>query len=165
MGDHTEALQVDFDPALMSYAELLRVIWAEHDPSAPPRSVQYRAVILTADAEQARAAEESRALLAERMGRPVLTPIQPLGSFTRAEDYHQKYRLRQWPTLCAELLETCGGDAERFVDSTPAARLNGYLAGYGDAAALERELAALPLLPDTRAAVLERARLLPPRRR
>jgi peptide-methionine (S)-S-oxide reductase len=155
MGDHTEALQVDFDPSLLSYQELLDVIWAEHDPSAPPRSVQYRAVILTADEAQARQAEASRQRLAERMGREVQTPLEALGTFTRAEDYHQKYRLRQWPALYAELLQLCG-DERAFVDSTAAARLNGYLAGYGAPEALERDLASVALQPSTRAAVLER---------
>lgn len=163
MGDHTEALQVDFDPALLSYEELLDVIWAEHDPSAPPRSVQYRSVILTEGPEQARAAEASRERLAARMGRAVLTPIEALGTFTRAEDYHQKYRLRQWPLLCAELLERCG-DEQAFVDSTAAAKLNGYLAGYGQLEEIAADLAGMALQPATRTAVLERIQSRGPRR-
>jgi len=163
MGDHTEALQVDFDPTLLSYEALLDLIWAEHDPSAPPRSTQYRALILTSGPEQERLAKASRERLEKRMGCSVLTPIEPLTSFTRAEDYHQKYRLRQWPTLCAELLERCG-DAQSFVDSTAAARLNGYLAGYGDPTALERDLASVELQPATRAAVLKRVQLRGARR-
>lgn len=106
MGDHTEALQVDFDPALLSYEELLDVIWAEHDPSAPPRSVQYRSVILTEGPEQARAAEASRERLAARMGRAVLTPIEALGTFTRAEDYHQQYLAKNPNGYCG--LGSCG---------------------------------------------------------
>lgn len=157
MGDHTEALQLDFDPALLSYEELLEMIWAEHDPSAPGRSVQYRAVILTTGPEQERVAQASKARQAERLGRPVTTPVEALGTFTRAEDYHQKYRLRQWPTLSAELQELSGGE-RAFVDSTAAARLNGYLAGHGIGETLEAEVAAMGLEPGTASAVLERVR-------
>lgn len=78
-------------------------------------------------------------------------------------DSHQKYRLRQWPLLCAELLERCG-DEQAFVDSTAAAKLNGYLAGYGQLEEIAADLAGMALQPATRTAVLERIQSRGPRR-
>lgn len=160
MGDHTECLQVDFDPAVTTYAAMLDHFWEAHSPWRAVRGFQYRAVLLYQGDAQRRAAEESRAALAAREGRRVETPLEPLGVFTRAEDYHQKYALRRYGSVAADLLAVYG-DGDAFTDSTSAARLNAYLAGYGDPARLARELPDLGLGPAARAEVERRtARLL-----
>ena len=95
---HVEAIQVRYDPRLVSYRELLDVFWRHVDPTDGDgqfvdRGPQYRTVIFTHSDEQQRIAEESRQLLA-RSGifhKPILTQIAPFTVFYKAEDYHQAY--------------------------------------------------------------------------
>ena len=97
---HTEVVFVVFDPALVSYAELLRVFWESHDPTQGMRQgndvgTQYRSAIYPADAGEQAEAEASRAayqqaLTAARHGE-ISTEIAPLRAFYYAEDYHQQY--------------------------------------------------------------------------
>jgi peptide-methionine (S)-S-oxide reductase len=70
---------------------------------------------------------------------PIRTAVEPIGTFWRAEDYHQKYRLRAETDLMREFHLLYPTERE-FVDSTAAARVNGWLYGYGDRAQIEREL-------------------------
>ena len=97
---HTEAVQVVFDPALVSYEALLKVFWEGHDPTqgmrqGADRGTQYRSAIYTSDGQQARAAEASKAAyevaLKGRGFGPVTTEIRPAGPFYFAEAYHQQY--------------------------------------------------------------------------
>jgi peptide-methionine (S)-S-oxide reductase len=97
---HTEAVLVVFDPAKISYDELLRAFWEGHDPTQGMRQgndvgTQYRSAIYTFSDEQAAAAEASReryqgALNAAHKGE-ITTEIAPAGPFYYAEDYHQQY--------------------------------------------------------------------------
>jgi peptide-methionine (S)-S-oxide reductase len=144
LGDHTEVLQVEYDPDTLDYAALLDVFWANHDPFSAPYKRQYRGVVLVHDAAQREAAEASKADLADRTGKTVETPVEPLTDFTLAEAYHQKYELRSTPVLGDELVDIYGPD---IVDSTVAARLNGFVAGHGDDAQRETLLADVELPP------------------
>jgi len=85
------------------------------------------------------------------------TPIITGARFYLAEDYHQKYHLRHEKALMRELAQL---SPQAFVDSHVAARLNGFAAGYGSPALLDRELASYGLSPDGAAALtaLVRAR-------
>jgi len=95
---HAEAVQVVYDPAKITYKELLDVFWRHVDPTDAggqfvDRGSQYRTAIFYNDAEQKRIAEESKAEL-EKSGRftkPIVTEIVPLTEFYPAEDYHQDY--------------------------------------------------------------------------
>src|SRR5581483_1128726 len=87
---HAEVVLVVFDPAQISYPELLRIFWQGHD-----WGTQYRSTIYTPDADQAAEAEASRstyqqALTAAGRGQ-ITTEIAPLRDFYYAEDYHQQY--------------------------------------------------------------------------
>ncbi|MBB6644902.1 peptide-methionine (S)-S-oxide reductase MsrA [Halobellus ruber] len=144
LGDHTEVVQVEYDPAVLSYADLLDVFWANHDPRASSRTRQYRNVILVDTVAHRQAAERTRRAVASKLGGSVGTVIEDLASFTLAEPYHQKYELRSTPVLGDELVEHYGDD---FVDSTVAARLNGFVAGHGDPDRRESFLAGLELPP------------------
>lgn len=137
LGDHTEALQVDFDPARVSYAELLARFWDAHRPQRPAYKRQYRAALWYADAAQERLAQASAAEVARTLGKPVLTALEPLGAFYAAEAYHQKYALRRH----AELLGELGYTDAQLRDSTVAARLNGFVSGHGSAELLDAEWA------------------------
>lgn len=74
----------------------------------------------------------------------VRTEIAPLSAFWIAEDYHQKYRLRNEPSIVSELRAIYPSEAD-FVASTAAARINGYLSGFGTKAQLAREIDRLGL--------------------
>lgn len=130
LGDHSEALQVDFDPAVISWEALLEIFWRSHNPVARSWSRQYRPVLFFHDARQSEIALSTRTALQAGLNSPVQTPVEPVGPFYRAEDYHQKYYLQRQPLLLAEL-QAHFTEFTGLVDSTLAARLNGYLGGHG----------------------------------
>ena len=101
LGDHSETIQVDYDPAQISYAQLLEVFWTHHNPFTPLWSRQYMSAILYHNEEQRRLALESKSQLEARRGARVHTQIVPAGQFYLAEDYHQKYLMKRG-------LKTCG---------------------------------------------------------
>lgn len=144
LGDHTETLQVEFDPTRVGYEELLRVFWSSHDPTEQAWSRQYKAMVLYRGEEQRRLAEKARDEAAARLGRPVRTEIVPAGEFHPAEDYHQKYYLRSRPTLFEEF-RAAYPDPKVFAASTAAARVNGYLGGNGTEEAFRAEAQQLGL--------------------
>lgn len=95
---HAEAVQVTFDPAVISYPELLEIFFAFHDPTTqnrqgPDRGTQYRSAIFFADGEQERTAREVIADLTARrvFPDPIVTQVERLGTFYPAEEYHQEY--------------------------------------------------------------------------
>jgi peptide-methionine (S)-S-oxide reductase len=95
---HAEVVQVHFDPAQLSYADILEIFFSVHDPTTKDRQgadvgSQYRSIILTANEEQARVARAALAALDESgvWPRPAVTQIEPLATFYPAEKYHQDY--------------------------------------------------------------------------
>jgi peptide-methionine (S)-S-oxide reductase len=93
---HAEVIKIEFDPAVISYEDLLEVFFATHDPTTKDRQgndrgTQYRSIILAADEGQKRAAEEAIAKFAPDFPAPIVTEVKPLGVFYPAEDYHQNY--------------------------------------------------------------------------
>ncbi|HEU4394344.1 MAG TPA: peptide-methionine (S)-S-oxide reductase, partial [Planctomycetota bacterium] len=142
MGDHTEAFQVDYDPARTTYGDLLDAFWASHDPSARKWSVQYANLVLAHDDAQERAARESAARLAAGTGREVRTEIRRLDRFWPAEDYHQKYALRGDARLM-DLVRPFAPDDEALRESPLAARLNAFAAGDLGFKALREECGTL----------------------
>ena len=104
---HAEVVQVDFDPAEVSYDELLNVFWECHDPTqrnrqGPDFGKQYRTAIFFHSPEQERAARESKTRLeaSKRYPRPIATEITPFTKFWRAEDYHQQYLEKRGVSHC-----------------------------------------------------------------
>jgi methionine-S-sulfoxide reductase len=95
--DHAEAVQVSFDPKVISYEEILEIFWSTHDPTTLNRQgndvgPQYRSVIFYHSEEQRRIAERSKAEVAPKLwDRPIVTEISPFTGFYTAEDYHQDY--------------------------------------------------------------------------
>jgi hypothetical protein len=131
-------VEIDYDPSVVSYNDLLEIFWKSHDPGSRSWSRQYRSVIFYHGEEQKRLALESKKAEEAGIGK-VYTEILPAAAFYRAEDYHQKYYLRQRPDLLRELQTVYPGE-KALVDSTAAARINGYLAGSGSCAAAQSEL-------------------------
>jgi len=95
LGDHSETVQIDFDPTRLSYEQLLDVFWKAHDSASRSWSRQYRAALFFHNEGQKRSAQESRDREAARIRGKVQTEILPAAEFYPAEDYHQKYYLRQ----------------------------------------------------------------------
>jgi peptide-methionine (S)-S-oxide reductase len=105
---HAEVVQVEFDPAVVSYNQLLEVFWSNHNPTTlnrqgPDVGDQYRSVIFYHSAEQQAAAEESKATQDKsgRFPRPIVTQIQPAPTFYPAEDYHQRYLEKRGLSHCS----------------------------------------------------------------
>jgi peptide-methionine (S)-S-oxide reductase len=147
LGDHTETIQIDYDPTQVSYEELLNVFWDSHNPAQRPWSRQYMSIVFYHNDEQKRLAMETRDREAARRQSEIFTEIVPASEFYLAEAYHQKYRLQQVPDLMKEFSAMYPAD-EDLVDSTAAARVNGHLAGYGTVEALQAELSSLGLSPE-----------------
>ena len=139
LGDHSETIQIDYDPTRITYTELLDVFWSSHSPTARSWSQQYASLVFYHDEEQKRLAEESRDRLAAELGRPIYTEIVPFDRFYLAEDYHQKYQLRSVKAILSEY-QAIYPDPGDFVNSTAVARVNGHLGGHGTLAQLEAEI-------------------------
>lgn len=93
---HAEVVQIEYDPDVMSYRQLLELFFRAHDPTTLNRQgadvgTQYRSVILYQNEEQRTVAEDVRDAVAEQLDQPVVTEIVPLGAFYEAEGYHQDY--------------------------------------------------------------------------
>ena len=95
---HAEVVEVEYDPALVSYEELLNVFWDNHNPTTPNQQgadigSQYRSAIFFHNPEQEAVAKASKEKL-QRSGRykyPIVTEITPASTFYKAEEYHQQY--------------------------------------------------------------------------
>jgi len=144
IGDHTETVQIDYDPKRISYKELLAVFWNSHNPTSQTRSRQYRKAVFYSDEDQRREALESKAALEQKLGSKVYSAIVPLRSFTWAEEYHQKYLLKSEHELAREMKRLYPRQRD-FDNSTAVARLNGYLGGNGSREQLHREIDQLGL--------------------
>jgi peptide-methionine (S)-S-oxide reductase len=98
MTGHAEAVEVTFDPEVISYDKLLGIFWECHDPTqlnrqGPDHGTQYRSAVFYHSEHQKRTAEESRDRL-DRTGllrSRIVTEIRPASTFWVAEEYHQKY--------------------------------------------------------------------------
>ena len=102
---HAEAVLVTFDPAKVSYEQLLEEFWRHHDPTTPNRQgpdvgTQYRSAVFTHDDDQARLAQKSLEQYQARFGRPIVTQIVPASTFWPAEAYHQRYTERTGHGAC-----------------------------------------------------------------
>jgi peptide-methionine (S)-S-oxide reductase len=104
---HVEVVQVEYDPAKVSYEKLLDVFFAEHDPTqvnrqGPDYGTQYRSVIFFHTPEQEQAARAAKARLGSsgRFSRPIATAIEPASTFYRAEEYHQQYLAKRGMRQC-----------------------------------------------------------------
>jgi peptide-methionine (S)-S-oxide reductase len=102
---HAEAVLVEFDPAKVSYAQLLHFFWETHDPTSgnaqgPDRGTQYRSAIFTFGAEQQKEAAASREEAQKGLRDPITTEIAPAGPFWIAEAYHQQWDERHGSLSC-----------------------------------------------------------------
>ena len=137
LGNHTEALQIDFEPTQISFADIVDIFWKTHDPRCGIRSSQYMTAIWFHDDTQRdiiNAAKESIEVLPSEK---VQTPVMPLDVFYPAEDYHQKYCLQNSPLRSH--FRAMYPKFDDFKNSTAAARLNGFIAGEGSSQLYDEE--------------------------
>ena len=104
---HAEVVQVSYDPAEVSYDQLLDVFWSTHNPTTlnrqgPDVGTQYRSVIFFHSPEQEAVARASKEKLEKsgRHNRPIVTQIVPAPAFYRAEEYHQRYLEKRGVSSC-----------------------------------------------------------------
>lgn len=124
---HAEAVEVTYDPARVSYPQLLSVFWKNIDPTDADgqfvdRGSQYRSAIFYLDGEQKKLAETSREQLGKsgRFDRPIVTEIVPASKFYPAEEYHQdfykknplRYQFYRYNSLRDRFLEKAWGDSK-----------------------------------------------------
>ncbi|KAK4843504.1 hypothetical protein QYF36_008939 [Acer negundo] len=131
LGDHAESVQVEYDPRMISFRQLLEVFWSSHDcrqvfGQGPDVGNQYRSIIFTNGTDESRLASASKEK--EQMKSKssiVVTQIQQLGTFYPAEPEHQKFELKRNPFL----LQLMGNlPEEELQKSTMGAKLNSYAA-------------------------------------
>ncbi len=102
---HAEAVQVEFDPAIVTYEKLLEVFWAIHDPTqknrqGPDEGTQYRSAIFYHTEEQKKTAEKSLKEEQKERKQKIATEITKAGTFYKAEEYHQKYLAKRGKSTC-----------------------------------------------------------------
>ena len=104
---HAEAVEVDYDPAKVKYADLLKVFWENHDPTqlnrqGPDWGTQYRSAIFFHSPDQAKEAQASKEALEKthRFSKPIVTQIVTAVTFYAAEDYHQQYLEKRGMASC-----------------------------------------------------------------
>ena len=119
IGDHTETIQIDFDPSKISYEKLLDSALEQGNFEGRQWSKQYRSAVFYHNKKQLDIARERGVKL-----------LEPVGKFTRAEDYHQKYYLQQ--SNVAKDFYTRYPTARAFTDATATARANAVFGGHVD---------------------------------
>jgi len=104
---HAEAIEIVFDPSIITYGQILDLFWEHHDPTSkykqgPDEGEQYRAAIFYHGDEQKAEAEASRQRFIDRhhFSKPVVTEISPAGEFYPAEEYHQDYADKHSSYVC-----------------------------------------------------------------
>ncbi|WP_421865597.1 peptide-methionine (S)-S-oxide reductase MsrA [Motiliproteus sp.] len=102
---HAEVVQLEFDPAVVDYPQLLQLFWQLHDPTTlnrqgPDVGSQYRSAVFFHSEEQQQQAEAMMQQLQQQSPRPIVTQIVPAAQFYEAEEYHQKYLAKQGLPSC-----------------------------------------------------------------
>ncbi len=144
IGDHIETIQIDYDPKKISYEQMLEIFWASHKPERTVWKRQYAPALFYENSKQETLARNSKNKVGESLGEKVQTEIIPLEKFYLAEMYHQKYHLQGYEELMSDYREIYA-DMTDIVNSTSAARVNGYIGGYADLSQLEAEFSKLGL--------------------
>lgn len=156
MGDHTETVEMDFDPAIITLEEILDVFWNNHNPININgyKGRQYLSLILYRDTKQRETIEQVIAKRTERGQGEAATEIASYDGFYLAEDRHQKYDLKRYPDAI-EKLSTLYSSEEDLVNSTLAARLNGLAKGYTNLERIHNEILLWPTSPENRTRMID----------
>ncbi|MCC9135690.1 peptide-methionine (S)-S-oxide reductase MsrA [Pontibacter silvestris] len=139
LADHIETVQIDYDPAVTEYRALLNIFFSSHKATQEAWKRQYMSAVFFHNREQEGLVYQAKKNLEAQSGSKVYTTIYPYRQFYLAEDRHQKYKLQRRLTLMREF-RSMYPDMMSFINSTAAARVNGYLYGYGNRERLQQEI-------------------------
>lgn len=139
LGDHSETIQIDYDPEKITYQQLLQIFWDNHNCKLKSFSRQYMSIVFYLNEKQRDAAIQSMQEQEKKLNTKIVTEIISLTKFYLAEDYHQKYELQQIKEISGELKKIYP-NFKNFVDSTAAARMNGFIGGHGTCEQLKKEI-------------------------
>lgn len=160
MGDHTETVEVDYDPSRVSYDDLLKVFWNNHYPNRDAyKGRQYLSILRYRSEEQRHDIERVKKEMEFVLGEEIETEIAPFDLFTLAEMRHQKYYLKRYPKAL-EQIEAFFPLMDMLVDSTFAARLNGFVKGFGTLQELSTEIMKWPLTNENHSALLAKVQTM-----
>ncbi|MCC3144005.1 peptide-methionine (R)-S-oxide reductase MsrB [Halanaerobium sp. Z-7514] len=129
IGDHTETIEIDYDPKIISFRELVEIFFNSHNPYQRAYSKQYASLILYQNEEQKKTALELKAELEAENSAQIQTEIKELTQFYLAEDYHQKFRLQQNAKFKNHYLAKMS--MEEFINSPAVTKANAYINGNG----------------------------------
>jgi len=156
ISDHSESVQIEYDPNRVTYEKLVSLFWDFHNPTYRS-SRQYRSAIFYHNTEQEQAAKKSRDEKQRQLGTTIRSDIEPVTEFTCAEDYHQKYKLQAHSNIMKALNVKTFDD---LINSPVACKMNGYLGGYGKVASLKQDIKILKIpegVADRLIAIVERS--------
>jgi peptide methionine sulfoxide reductase msrA/msrB len=154
IGDHTETIEIDYDPEVISYRELLEIFFDSHNPYSQAYSRQYASLILYNNSEQQQTAAAVKEELEAESGREIKTEIKELDRFYLAEDYHQKFRLQQQVAFRDHYLEQMS--MKEFINSPAVTKVSGYLTGNGERDNIIQNIGELGLSTELQERLLEK---------
>lgn len=141
IGDHSETIDILFDPDLISYEELVRLFWENHDATKDRfyKERQYISILFYRNEKQLSVAQKVKAEVKKRDGKELQTELQEYDMFYPAEDHHQKYFLRRFKKA-REAVRELFPDEKSFLHSTIAARLNGFVRERASLSDIKQEI-------------------------
>jgi peptide-methionine (S)-S-oxide reductase len=155
MGDHTECIEIDFDPQIIGFDEIVKHFWSSHNPyRGTYKGRQYLSILLFHDAEQKEMIERVKEGLEKSLAEKIDTEIASYQGFTLAEERHQKYYLKRYPKAMERLMSYYETH-QQMVDATLVARINSFVKGYGTLAALKAEMAGWNIPGETKEKLVE----------
>lgn len=158
IGDHTETVEIDFNPAIISYGEILELFWKGHHPNRKNyKGRQYMSLLLYHDKQQKNAIEQKKTALEKELHKEIQTEVSTYRGFTLAEERHQKYFLKRYPDAIKQLTELYPSFTA-FNDATLTARLNSFVRGLGTMAGIKNEISQWPVSRQEKEILLESVR-------
>ncbi|TWT06695.1 peptide-methionine (S)-S-oxide reductase MsrA [Planococcus sp. CPCC 101016] len=155
MADHTETIQIEFDPQQISYEEVLKEFWQNHYPNRDNyKGRQYISLLHYHTDQQRQIIKKVLPEMESRLGELIETEISSFTQFTLAEERHQKYYLKRYPKALEQLKELYP-DSRFLTDSTFAARLNGFVKGFGTKDSMLKEISQWSIGEDEKAYLTE----------
>ena len=145
IGDHTETIQIDYDPEVISYQKLVEIFFDSHNAFNQPYSKQYASLILFHNEQQKEIALEVKNKRESSSAGSIQTVIKKLDKFYLAENYHQKFRLQQQKEFKEFYLSKLS--MEEFINSPAVTKVNGYISGHGERDDIIQNIGELGLTP------------------
>ncbi len=151
MGDHSECVEIVFDPKIISLEKIVHHFWTIHKPNRSNyKGRQYLSIILCEDSSQLQLVKKIKNELEVKLGEPIQTEIASLNKFSLAEEKHQKYYLKRYSKALESLLDYYSSH-DSFMNSTLVARLNGFVKGYCSLSDIKNEITSSTMAEEKKA--------------